>query len=124
MRGDIRSSLRNRNGDLWFASAHGVSKFKPAEDGTVLRSRARITGLRVAGVLFPLSEFGETAISPVKFSSHQNSLQIDFAATDYQVLAPLRYQFSLDQEARANQSETWQGLGTSIRINVPLSNSA
>lgn len=119
VRGDIRSALRDRNGHLWFASAHGVSKFRPSEDRTAPPSRARITGLRTAGVPFPLSEFGETAIGPVQFQSHQNSLQIDFAATDYRVQTPLRYEFWLDREGRhADSTQTWQDLGTTSTIHL------
>jgi signal transduction histidine kinase len=115
VRGDIRSALRDRNGDLWFASAHGVSKFKPGEDRTVPPSRARITGFRIAGVPVALSEFGETEFGPMQFPSHQNSLQIDFAAMDYNVLAPLRYQFWLN-EGRADQSKAWQDVGTNSTV--------
>lgn len=118
VRGDIRSALRDRHGDLWFASAHGVSKLQPSNDRLVAPSRARITGLRTAGVPFPLSEFGETEIGPVRFSSHQNSLQVDFAATDYRVLASLRYQFWLDRGRRADPTQTWQDLGTNSSVHL------
>ena len=118
VRGDIRSALRDRNGDLWFASSHGLSKFKPSEDRTVPPAPARIIGIRTAGVPFPLSEFGDTKIGPVRFSSHQNSLQIDFAATDYHVLAPLRYQFWLDHEVWTDQTQTWQDLGTTSTVHL------
>ena len=118
VRGDIRSALRDRSGNLWFASANGVSRFTPSEDQTVPPSRARITALRAAGVPFPLSEFGEAAVGPVQFLSHQNSLQIDFAATDYNVLAPLRYQFWLDRERLTDSGQTWQDAGTSSTVHL------
>ena len=118
VRGDIRSALRDHNGDLWFASANGVSKLRPSEDHSVPPSRARITGIRTAGVPFALSAFGEADIGPVEFSSHQNSLQIDFAATDYRVLAPLRYQFWVDRKTRSDRSVNWQELGTSSTVHL------
>jgi signal transduction histidine kinase len=118
VRDDIRSALRDRNGDLWFASAHGVSKFKPGADRAVPLSRARIIGLRAAGVSLPLSEFGETEIAPARFSSHQNSLQIDFAATDYHVLAPLRYQFLLDRAGLPAAGIAWQDAGLNPTVHL------
>jgi ligand-binding sensor domain-containing protein len=117
VRGDIRSALRDHNGDLWFASAHGVSKLKPSEDHAAPLSRARITGLRLGGVSFPLSEFGETEIGPLRVSSHQNSLQIDFAAIDFRAEA-LRYQFRLEHEGRINGNQTWQELGTTPTVHL------
>src|SRR5262249_55969043 len=65
-----------------------------------------------------LSEFGETEIGPLRVPSHQNSLQIDFAATDYQLHAPLRYQFWLDRAGRAERTQTWQDLGTTSTVHL------
>lgn len=111
--GDIRSALRDRNGDLWFVSSNGVSRLIPDEDRTVRPSPTRITGLRIAGAPLSLSEFGETKLGPMRVSSQRNSLQIDFAATDYHVLTPLRYQFLLDGTSR-----TWQDAGTSSTVHL------
>jgi signal transduction histidine kinase/ligand-binding sensor domain-containing protein len=118
VRGDIRSALRDRNGDLWFASAYGVSKFRPSADRAVPLSRGRIVGLRAAGVSLPLSDLGETEIASLQFLSHQNSLQIDFAATDYHVLAPLRYQFSLDHAGSSAADKAWRDAGLNPTVHL------
>ena len=118
VRGDIRSALRDRKGDLWFVSANGVSRFTPQEGRSTSPSHARITALRTAGVPFPLSELGETQFGPIRFSSHQNSLQIDFAATDYHAAAPLRYQFSLDRAGLAAADTAWQDAGLSSTVHL------
>jgi hypothetical protein len=117
VRGDIRSALRDRNGDLWFVSAQGVSKFDPRRDYGGPPPRARITGLRTSGVPFPLSAFGETDVGPVRLQSHQNSVQLDFAATDYHVPVPLRYQFRVDRD-RQDHSQPWQDLGTNRTVHL------
>jgi signal transduction histidine kinase len=118
VRGDIRSSLRDRNGDLWFASAHGVSRYKPSEDHAAIPARTRITALRIAGVPAPLSEFGEAQIGPLRVPSHQRSLQIDFAATDYRTEAPLRYQFRLDRQGHADAADGWQDPGMTSTVHL------
>jgi ligand-binding sensor domain-containing protein/signal transduction histidine kinase len=111
VRGDIRSALRDRAGDLWFASANGLARFTPAEDGATPPARARITGLRAAGVPIPLSEFGEADVGPLRLGANQSSLQVDFAATDFHELAPLRYQFRLTHQRRAREDDGWQSAG-------------
>lgn len=118
VRGDIRSALRDRDGNLWFVSAHGVSRFEPGEDPAAAPAPTRITGFRMAGVPLPLSEFGETEIGPVRVSSHQNSLQVDFAATDFRTQAPPRYQFRLDRRGRTDQAEAWQDPGTTSTVHL------
>lgn len=118
VRGDIRSALRDHNGDLWFASAHGISHLKPANEHGKRGSRARITGLRFAGVRFPLSEFGETEVGPVRLSSSRNSLQIEFAAASYETQAPLRYQFRLNHHWRADATDGWQDAGVTSTVHL------
>jgi len=118
VRGDIRSALRDGGGDLWFASANGVSRFTPREDRAIPPAIARIAGLRVGGVPFQLSDFGETTVGPLYLRSHQNSLQVDFAVTDFRVRAPLRYQFQLDRNGGATRLEAWQDTGTNSTVNL------
>ena len=118
VRGDIRSALRDRAGDLWFVSANGASRFTPSEDRAIPPSRVRITGLRTAGVAIPLSEFGETDVGPLQLQSNRNSLQVDFAATDFHEWAPLRYQFRLDRHGLAGQGDAWQDAGTSSTVHL------
>jgi signal transduction histidine kinase len=116
VRGDIRSAIRDRHGGLWFASANGVSRFTPSEDRITPSPRTRITGIRAGGVPYPISEFGATELANRKFLSHQNSLQIDFAATDYYAATPLHYQFRLDGGGRNEQTNAWQDAGTTASM--------
>jgi ligand-binding sensor domain-containing protein/signal transduction histidine kinase len=118
VRGDIRSALRDRGGNLWFASANGVSRFTPREDRAIPPAIARITGVRVGGVPFQLSEFGEATVGPLQFRSHQSSLQVDFAVADFRVRAPLRYQFRLDREGTATRPDAWQDSGTTSTVHL------
>jgi signal transduction histidine kinase/ligand-binding sensor domain-containing protein len=118
VRGDIRSTLRDRNGDLWFVSPHGVSRLTPGEDSGVAPARARITGFIAAGVPLPLSDLGESEVGPLRVSSHQDALQVDFVAIHDQMQAPLRYQFRLDRDGSAGATESWLDLGSTPTVRL------
>jgi len=94
--GDIRSALRDRNGDLWFLSNRGAARFRPSVDSSVNPPIVRITGVQVAGNRLPVSDLGETALGPLEFSSRQNSLTVDFAAIDYSTPSTKLYQYLLE----------------------------
>jgi signal transduction histidine kinase/streptogramin lyase len=115
--GDIRSALRDHNGSLWFVSSHGLTKFTPSDDRAAPPLRARIVGVRAAGVSLPLSAFGDTEIGPLRVSSHQNSFQIDFSTIDFRPGA-LRYQFQLEREGRMNADHSWQELGATPTVHL------
>jgi ligand-binding sensor domain-containing protein len=110
VRGDIRSSLRDRNGDLWFVSNDGASRFTPGDDRSSLPLPTRISEIRVAGVSLPVSEFGETKLGPMKFPPARNTVEIRFAAASYHLPSPLRYQFRLENSRQEDTRATWQDL--------------
>ena len=116
--GDIRSAVRDRDGDLWFVSANGVSRFTPREDRALPPSTARIIGIRVGGVPRELSEFGEATVGPLRFRSHENSVQVDFAVIDFPVRAPLRYQFRLEHGGAGKRGDEWQDAGKDARVHL------
>ena len=112
--GDIRSAVRDRNGALWFASANGVSRFMPEwADTLALLPRTRITAIRIAGAPVAISEFGGTEFGPLTVSSKENSLEVDFASSDYQSVADVPHEF------RLHPDRPWQStnLGRIIRLN-------
>jgi ligand-binding sensor domain-containing protein/signal transduction histidine kinase len=100
--GTISTALTDRNGKLWFLSNRGLSRLDPAERprSTPL---ARITGIRVAGEPYPISELGETSIGPLKFPSSRNSIQVEYSAVDYSS-DEIQYEFRLD-----GGGKTWSG---------------
>lgn len=118
VRGDIRSSLRDHNGDLWFVSNDGVSRFTPGDERFKLSSPTRISEIRVAGVSLPVSEFGETNLGPMKFPSGRNTFEIRFAAADYHLPSPLRYQFRLETSGQEDTRATWQDLGHDSTVHL------
>lgn len=118
VRGDIRSALRDRSGNLWFASANGLARLTPRVDQPIRPLQARITALRRAGVAVPLSEFGESAIGPMRLRANQNSLQVDFTATGFHDSSPMRFQFRVTRDGRAAQGDAWQDAGTSSTVHL------
>jgi signal transduction histidine kinase len=116
VKGDIRSAIRGRTGDLWFLSNKGASRFQPAADVRLPAVQARITGLRVVGNAWPVSDLGETALGPLEFSARQNSITVDFGAIDYGAPSNLLYQYRLAGAAgdwsipTANSSVTFANL--------------
>jgi ligand-binding sensor domain-containing protein/signal transduction histidine kinase len=110
--GDIRSALRDQSGDLWFTSSHGISRYTPEAADAPRPSAARITGLRIAGVPVPISEFGSNSLGPLNLSSHENSVQIQFGVIDFRFLTHLTYEF------RPSLGNAWQPVGPSNSLNL------
>ena len=95
-KGGIRSALRSRNGDLWFLSSRGASRFRPPANLRLPAAQARVTALRVAGNPWPVSDLEKTALGPLEFSARQNSLTVEFGAIDYSTPSRLLYQYRLE----------------------------
>lgn len=110
--GDIRSSLCDRSGDLWFASSHGISRYTPGRAQASKPSAARITGLHIAGVPIPISQFGSVSLGPLNLSPHENSIQMDFGSIDFRFAQHLSYEF------RPGLKSSWQPVGPSNSLNL------
>jgi signal transduction histidine kinase len=94
--GDIRAALRSRTGELWFLSNRGLSRFRPDYATTNGKTDVRITGIRVAGAVHPISELGQSYVAPAEFGWNRNSVQIDFSAISFQSSDPVQYEFLLE----------------------------
>jgi ligand-binding sensor domain-containing protein len=110
--GDIRSSFCTHAGELWFASSHGISQYKPEFGETRTAVPTRITSVRIAGVPFPLPEFGLADVDPLTLAADKNSLQVDYGAADFSFTAPIAYQF------RSAANRPWQDVGRSTSLNL------
>jgi signal transduction histidine kinase len=74
----------------------GLSHLIPQPDRPTEPSPVWISGLRIAGAAFPISEFGETDISLPTLEAGQNRIQIDFFGLGFSAGEPLRYQYKLE----------------------------
>jgi len=93
----VRTSFRDRSGILWFGTDTGLSRFVP-EFGRRQRTAPPIfiTGLRIPGIDFHVSEIGETAVTGPEVSPNQNNIQIDFVSPAFDLGKTLRYQIKLE----------------------------
>jgi len=97
--GDPVTAFRDRHGVLWFSSSEGLSRLVPEPEGPATSPPPiRITGLRVAGIPYPISELGETYVAGLAFEQTQNDLEVNFASLNFGLGEVLRYQFRLDGE--------------------------
>ncbi len=94
---EVADAKRDRNGDLWFTSVRGVSRLSPiAAERRIAPSPVRITGLRIGGERYPLSEIGESEISGIQLEPWRNQVEIDFGSIGFPSGAIHQYQYKLE----------------------------
>ena len=97
LHGKVTTAFRDRQGTLWFGSnVHGLSRFAPAPDISHIPPPIMISGLRIAGVAYGVSQLGETAIPEIDLGTNQNQLNIDFVGLEFGPGEVLRYQYKLE----------------------------
>ena len=92
----INACLVAHDGALWFGTLQGLSRFLPQTDRPSLPPRIVISGLRMAGVAYPVSELGATAIAGPALSAGENQVQVDYLGISLAPGAALRYQYRLE----------------------------
>jgi len=107
--GQIESSLRDRQGTLWFSSfATGLVRFVPEPDPPAVPPPILIIGLSIAGEPHPISALGEVEVAPIELSANTNQLQIDFVALGFGPGEGLLYQYMLEGADQGWRSVTKQ----------------
>jgi ligand-binding sensor domain-containing protein/two-component sensor histidine kinase len=95
--GKVTSAFRDSHGILWFASnVHGLSRLVPGSDAPQTPPPILISGLRIAGEAYSLSQLGETELPRLDLGPNQNQLNIDFVGLDFGPGEVLRYQYKLE----------------------------
>lgn len=92
----ILAAFRDGHGALWFGTFQGISKLIPQPDRAQSPPSVFISGLRVAGVTYGLSDLGEGSVSGLEFSANQNQIKIDFFGLSLSPGEALRYQYRLE----------------------------
>jgi ligand-binding sensor domain-containing protein len=95
-RGQMTSAFRDIAGNLWFATAQGLSRLTPVAEDAPTTPTVRITGLRVGRRERAVSQIGQTFISGVELRPDQNQLQIDFTGFSSEPEENLRYGYKLE----------------------------
>jgi PAS domain S-box-containing protein len=94
--GEFLAALRDRTGALWFASTTGLSRLRPERDEPVSPPPILIGGLRIAGIVHPLSALGQAWVPHLELDTRQNNIQIEFFGMGFRSGETLRYQYRLD----------------------------
>jgi len=95
-RGKVEEAFRDHNGDLWFGTAEGLSRFVPQPEPSQEPPPIVISGLRIGGAAERISALGETSIGNLELDPQQRDLQIDFVGLDFAPGEVTRYQYKLD----------------------------
>ncbi len=94
--GQLITAFRDRHGALWFGTTLGLSRLIPRADTPRQPPPILLSGLRIAGDLYPVSDLGETEVSELRLGPSQNQLQIDFFGLSFASGEALRYQYKLE----------------------------
>jgi len=89
-------AFRDRHGALWFGTIKGLSRLLPEPDRPQSPPPIWISGLRIAGRTYPVSELGEVEVSGLELGPNQNQLQMDFFGLSLAAGEVLRYQYKLE----------------------------
>jgi PAS domain S-box-containing protein len=96
----VISAFRDRSGALWFGTADGLSRFMPEPDQPRPPSPVFISGLRIPGLSYPVSDLGETEIPRLELNANQNQIEIDFFGLSFSHGEALHYQYKLEGSDR------------------------
>jgi signal transduction histidine kinase/ligand-binding sensor domain-containing protein len=108
----VQVAFRDRHGALWFGTAQGLSRLIPEPDRPPSPPPILISGLRIAGVPYPVSELGQTEVSGLELGPNENGLQIDFVGLSFASGEVLRYQYKLE-----GTDENWSELTDHRTVN-------
>jgi ligand-binding sensor domain-containing protein/signal transduction histidine kinase len=108
----VISALRDRRGWLWFGTWKGLSRLIPEPDRPAAAAPVLITGLRVAGHAYSVSELGQTEVSGLEFAWRQSQVQIDFTGLAFALGERLSFRYKLE-----GADSDWNALTSQRTIN-------
>jgi signal transduction histidine kinase len=94
--GEIRGTLRDRDGALWFGTRSGLLRYVPEQERPAALPSVFLTGLTIAGERQAISKLGETAITLPDLDHDRNQLQLSFVAISFAPGETLRYEYKLE----------------------------
>jgi ligand-binding sensor domain-containing protein/signal transduction histidine kinase len=93
--GETHRLFCDRQGDIWFASDFGLSRYVPEPDSTVSPAVPSIHEFRVSGVTALQSEEGESQVAVPRIPAGKDSIEITYGSVDFAVGNNLRYRYRL-----------------------------
>ncbi len=113
--GPTYDAYRDRKGVLWFGTNRGLLKFLPETDQPAQPPPMFISGLRIAGEPYPVSDLGQTIVGELELGPNQNQIQIDFFALSLASGESLRYQYRIE-----GAGQDWSAPFSERSVNVSL----
>ena len=95
-RGGVLAAFCDRHGVLWFGTREGLSRLEPEPERPQSPPPVLISGLRVRGAPFPISNLGETSLAGIDLPADRNQLELEFVGLGFGAGGALRYQYRLD----------------------------
>lgn len=114
--GPTYDAHRDRNGVLWFSTTKGLLRLVPETDRPAPPPPMFISGLRIAGEPYSVSDFGQTSVGEMELGPNQNQIQIDFFALSLAAGESLRYQYRIEEAG-----QDWSAPISQRSVNVSLS---
>jgi signal transduction histidine kinase/ligand-binding sensor domain-containing protein len=105
----ISTCACDRSGALWFGTHHGLSRLTNPPGTFPTPPQVRISEVRIADQMQPISDLGETRIGLPELRSSQNRVSIAFAAINF--AGATRYRYKLEG-AQTEWSQTAEPLAT------------
>lgn len=110
--GSIDDIYRDRQGDLWFATSLGLSRYTPSPTETASPIPVFIDSVRVRGARLPLSAIGETEVRLPALSSSDDPVEVEYVGLSFAAGDVLRYQTMLEPV-----ESDWQDRGDQRTVN-------
>jgi signal transduction histidine kinase len=109
------TAFRDRSGNLWFGTSEGLTRLTPKPERGDTPPPVRISGIRVRGVTYSVSETGQTVFAPLVLRPDLNQIQIDFAGVNFGAGDVPRYQYKLE-----GADPDWSGLTDQRTVNYAM----
>jgi len=93
--GNLQAAFADREGNLWFGTTLGLSRLVPEADPSPSPPNILISGLRIRGVPYPLSDLGVDHLSGIRLRPDQTQIEVSFLGLSFAAGEVLRYQFML-----------------------------
>jgi len=110
--GHLEAAFADREGNLWFGTTLGLSRLVPEADPPQSPPGILISGLRIRGVPYPLSDLGVDRLSGIQLKPDQTQIEVGFLGLSFEAGEVLRYQFML-----ADADRDWGPLTAQRTVN-------
>jgi signal transduction histidine kinase/streptogramin lyase len=108
----VNVCTNDREGSVWLGTLRGLSRLTPLAERVRPAPPVLVTGLRVGGEPFPVSETGAREVSGLTLEPWRNKLQVDFVGLVYAAGDVLRYQYKLE-----GADDTWSAPAVQRSVN-------